>query len=78
MIVDLVRNDLSKIAQKDSVKVDELCGIYTFPQVHQMISTVRAIVKENTSFEEIIQALFPMGSMTGGSKNQCHATDRKI
>ncbi|NCP46187.1 MAG: aminodeoxychorismate synthase component I, partial [Flavobacteriales bacterium] len=65
MIVDLVRNDLSKIAQKDSVKVDELCGIYTFPQVHQMISTVRAKLKENTTFEEIIQALFPMGSMTG-------------
>ncbi|MBL1232174.1 MAG: aminodeoxychorismate synthase component I [Flavobacteriales bacterium] len=68
MIVDLVRNDLSKIAQKASVKVDELCGIYTFPQVHQMISTVRATLKENTSFEEIIQALFPMGSMTGAPK----------
>lgn len=68
MIVDLVRNDLSKIAQKDSVKVDELCGIYTFSQVHQMISTVRATLKENTSFEEIIQALFPMGSMTGAPK----------
>ena len=68
MIVDLVRNDLSKIAQKDSVKVDELCGIYTFPQVHQMISTVRAKLKENTTFEEIIQALFPMGSMTGAPK----------
>ncbi len=68
MIVDLVRNDLSKIAQKDSVKVDELCGIYTFPQVHQMISTVRATLKENTSFKEIIQALFPMGSMTGAPK----------
>lgn len=68
MIVDLVRNDLSKIAQKDSVKVDELCGIYTFPQVHQMISTVRATLKENTSFKEIINALFPMGSMTGAPK----------
>lgn len=68
MIVDLVRNDLSKIAQKDSVKVDELCGIYTFPQVHQMISTVRAELKENTTFEEIINALFPMGSMTGAPK----------
>lgn len=68
MIVDLVRNDLSKIAQKASVKVDELCGIYTFPQVHQMISTVRATLKENTSFKEIINALFPMGSMTGAPK----------
>lgn len=68
MIVDLVRNDLSKIAQKDTVKVDELCGVYTFPQLHQMISTVRAKLKENTSFEEIINALFPMGSMTGAPK----------
>lgn len=68
MIVDLVRNDLSKIAQKASVKVDELCGIYTFPQVHQMISTISASLKENTSFKATIQALFPMGSMTGAPK----------
>lgn len=68
MIVDLVRNDLAKIAQRDSVKVDELCGIYTFPQVHQMISTVSATLKENTTFEEMIKALFPMGSMTGAPK----------
>lgn len=68
MIVDLVRNDLSKIAKKNSVKVDELCGIYTFPQVHQMISTISAELKENTSFEQVIKALFPMGSMTGAPK----------
>ncbi|MDG1475893.1 MAG: aminodeoxychorismate synthase component I [Vicingaceae bacterium] len=68
MIVDLVRNDLSKIAKKGSVNVDELCGIYTFPQVHQMISTVSAKVEKEVSFDEIIKATFPMGSMTGAPK----------
>lgn len=68
MIVDLVRNDISKFATKGSVNVDELCGIYTFPQVHQMISTVSAKVEKNVSFDEIIKATFPMGSMTGAPK----------
>lgn len=68
MIVDLVRNDLSKIAVKGSVSVDELCGIYTFPQVHQMISTVSSKVKSKVSFDDIINATFPMGSMTGAPK----------
>jgi len=68
MIVDLVRNDLSKIAQKGSVNVDELCGIYTFPQVHQMISTVSAKIEKGVGFQDIIQATFPMGSMTGAPK----------
>ena len=68
MIVDLVRNDLSKIAQKDSVNVDELCGIYTFPQVHQMVSTVSANLKSNIDFNDILKATFPMGSMTGAPK----------
>lgn len=67
MIVDLVRNDLSKIAQPGSVKVSELCGIYTFPRVHQMISTVEAKPKKH-SLAEIIRATFPMGSMTGAPK----------
>ena len=68
MIVDLVRNDFSKIAQKNSVKVDELCAIYSFETVHQMISTISCEVKENTSFTDIIRATFPMGSMTGAPK----------
>ena len=68
MIVDLVRNDFSKIAQKNSVTVDELCAIYSFETVHQMISTVSCEVKENTSFTDIIRATFPMGSMTGAPK----------
>lgn len=68
MIVDLVRNDLAKIAERNSVKVDELCEIYTFPQVHQMISTISAELKKEVDFKQIIHALFPMGSMTGAPK----------
>lgn len=68
MIVDLVRNDLSRIATKGSVQVDELFGVYAFPTVHQMISTISAILKPETSFTDILEALFPMGSMTGAPK----------
>ena len=68
MIVDLVRNDLSKTATKGSVKVEELCKIYTFDQVHQMISTVTSIVKPETHPVDILKSTFPMGSMTGAPK----------
>lgn len=68
MIVDLVRNDLSKIATKNSVQVEELCQIYSFETVHQMISRISCDIKESTSFTEIIKATFPMGSMTGVPK----------
>lgn len=68
MIVDLVRNDLSQLATKGSVQVDELCEIYTFPTVHQMISTISCDLKEDTSFSDILKATFPMGSMTGAPK----------
>jgi len=68
MIVDLVRNDLSHTATKGSVQVEELCGIYTFKQVHQMISTVVSEVDESTAPLEIIKTTFPMGSMTGAPK----------
>lgn len=68
MIVDLVRNDLSRIAERGSVKVDELFGIYSFSHVHQMISTVSCTVKENVHPVDIMKAAFPMGSMTGAPK----------
>ena len=68
MIVDLVRNDLSKTATKGSVKVPELCEIYTFNQVHQMISTVTSKVTENKSPVEVLRTTYPMGSMTGAPK----------
>lgn len=68
MVVDLVRNDLSKICKDGSVQVEELFGIYTFPQLHQMISTVKGELKEGIDFADIIRATFPMGSMTGAPK----------
>lgn len=68
MIVDLVRNDLSKTAVKGSVIVEELFGIYTFKQVHQMISTISATLTGQYSVIEAIKTTFPMGSMTGAPK----------
>lgn len=70
MVVDLVRNDLSRICKPDSVKVDELFGIYSFPQVYQMISTVSGTLESTVDFSEIIRATFPMGSMTGAPKRR--------
>ncbi|RKS23101.1 para-aminobenzoate synthetase component 1 [Flavobacterium endophyticum] len=68
MIVDLVRNDLSRTASKGSVEVEELCGAYTFKQVHHLISTVVSTVESDKSPIEIIKTTFPMGSMTGAPK----------
>ena len=68
MIVDLVRNDLSRIAEKGSVKVDELCKVYSFKQVHQMISSVTATIAEGIEPVEALRTSFPMGSMTGAPK----------
>lgn len=70
MVVDLVRNDLARVCKEGTVKVDELFGIYSFPQVHQMISTVSGDLKDEISFIEIIKATFPMGSMTGAPKRK--------
>jgi para-aminobenzoate synthetase component 1 len=68
MITDLVRNDLSKTAQKGSVQVEELCGIYSFLQVHQMISTVTSLIDNQVPVIDVIKTSFPMGSMTGAPK----------
>lgn len=68
MIVDLVRNDLSKTAIKGSVEVKELCKVYSFKQVHQMISTVTSKVENTVHPVDIIKSTFPMGSMTGAPK----------
>lgn len=70
MVVDLVRNDLSKICTDGSVAVDELFGIYSFPQLHQMISTVKGELKSDINIAQIIHATFPMGSMTGAPKKR--------
>lgn len=68
MIVDLVRNDLSQTATKGSVVVEELCKVYTYKQVHQMISTIVSEVSSQTAPVEILRTTFPMGSMTGAPK----------
>jgi len=68
MIADLVRNDLSKVALKGSVYVEELCKVHSFKQVHQMVSTICAEVPLDINLIEIIKATFPMGSMTGAPK----------
>ena len=70
MVVDLVRNDLSKICKQGTVRVEELFGIYTFPQVHQMISTVSGEQEADTHWTDIVKATFPMGSMTGTPKKR--------
>lgn len=70
MIVDLVRNDLAKVSNTGSVKVDELFGIYPFNTVYQMISTISSDLKSNCSGLDAIKASFPMGSMTGAPKHR--------
>ena len=68
MITGLVRNDLSRTAQKGSVQVEELCGIYSFMQVHQMISTITSKMDEKYAVIDVLRLTFPMGSMTGAPK----------
>ena len=68
MITDLVRNDLSRTAQKGSVAIQELCEIYSFLQVHQMISTVTSKLDAQYSVVDALKTTFPMGSMTGAPK----------
>lgn len=68
MITDLVRNDLARCCETGSIKVDELFGIYSFPQVHQMISTVSGTMRRGVPFTDAIRYSFPMGSMTGAPK----------
>ena len=68
MIVDLVRNDLSRTARKGTVNVEEMFGIYSFKQVHQMISTVTSEIRPGCHYLDAIKYAFPMGSMTGAPK----------
>lgn len=68
MIVDLVRNDLSRVARRGTVNVKELFGIHSFRTVHQMISTVSAQLKEDADVWDALSVSYPMGSMTGAPK----------
>ncbi|QKG52338.1 anthranilate synthase component I family protein [Hymenobacter sp. BRD67] len=68
MIVDLVRNDLARVARTGTVEVTELFGTYGFKQVWQLISTVSAELRPGVDLADILRATFPMGSMTGAPK----------
>ena len=68
MIVDLMRNDLSRVAEAGSVQVDKPFNVETYPTVHQMVSTVRADLRPNTSLPDMLRAIFPCGSITGAPK----------
>lgn len=68
MIVDLVRNDLSKVCTPGTVKVEELFGVYQFSQLFQMISTISGSLEEGLNWLDVLDATFPMGSMTGAPK----------
>lgn len=68
MIVDLMRNDLARFCAQGSVQVEELFGIYSFPQVHQMISTISGQLLEGFDLFDALKYSFPMGSMTGAPK----------
>lgn len=70
MVVDLVRNDLARVCEPGSVEVDELFGVYTFPKVHQLISTISGRLGAEMDLPRILSATFPMGSMTGAPKRR--------
>lgn len=68
MIVDLLRNDLGRIARLGSVGVRDLFAVETYPTLHTMVSTVTATLKQETSIAQIVKAIFPCGSVTGAPK----------
>ena len=75
MIVDLVRNDLSRICKKGSVNVEELFGVYSFPNLHHMISSITGELQSKMHWVDIIRATFPMGSMTGAPKKKSYGVN---
>lgn len=78
MIVDLVRNDLSQIAETGSVRVPALFEVERYPTVHQMTSTVTARISPQTGLSDIFRALFPCGSVTGAPKRRTMEIIREL
>jgi len=78
MIVDLLRNDLGKIAVTGSVRVDSLFDVESYPTVHQMTSTISARVRDDVSVAAILRAIFPCGSVTGAPKRRSMAIITEI
>ncbi len=68
MIVDLLRNDLGRVCEFGSVKVEKLCELQEFPTLFHLVSTISGDLRENVSFSDIIRAVFPCGSVTGAPK----------
>ncbi len=68
MIVDLLRNDLGRICEFGTVKVEKLCDLETHPTLFHLVSTVRGELRENINFSDILRAVFPCGSITGAPK----------
>ncbi|MDX2258768.1 MAG: aminodeoxychorismate synthase component I [Hyphomicrobiaceae bacterium] len=68
MIVDLMRNDLSRVAEVGSVEVTDLFTVETFKTLHQMTSGVRAVLNEDVSLTGLLEAIYPAGSITGAPK----------
>ena len=68
MIVDLLRNDLSRVAKPNTVKVPQLFTLETYPTIHQLTSTITAETREAVTLTDIFRALFPCGSITGAPK----------
>ena len=68
MIVDLIRNDLSRVSATGSVRVGDLFAVESYPTVHQMVSTVHGSLREGVRSSDIVRALFPCGSVTGTPK----------
>ena len=70
MIVDLMRNDLGQVSDAGTVKVQELCGAYAYTSVNHLVSSITAVKKTSALFSDVMQACFPMGSMTGAPKQE--------
>jgi para-aminobenzoate synthetase/4-amino-4-deoxychorismate lyase len=78
MIVDLIRNDLGRIAETGSVDVGKLFAVETYPTLHQLVSTVTARVRDRITAADIVHALFPCGSITGAPKIRAMEVIREL